>query len=314
MHLIETFKKQGGWRLLRQYWSGGAFFTAVGQLLLLGKSRTALEILRLAAQLKCKQKLERRYRHVLDQLDSEWVQHPGCASDKVWICWLQGMQQAPELVQRCYRSVQENLAKKKVILLTEENLFDYIELPDYIVRKWKNGQITHTHMTDLVRLELLIRHGGLWLDATVFCSGGEIPDYFFDSELFFFQCLKPGRDGHPAYVSSWLMQAKTNNKILSAVRALCHAYWRENDSMWDYFLLHDFLSIALERYAQQAQEIIPRDNAAPHALQLRLFEQYDERCWRAIKEQTPFHKLTYKFDPEKEGVQGTYYQVLFGGR
>ena len=72
-----------------------------------------MEILRLSAQLKCKQKLERRYRHVLDQLDSEWVQQTSRASDKVWICWLQGMQQAPELVQRCYRSVQENLAKKR---------------------------------------------------------------------------------------------------------------------------------------------------------------------------------------------------------
>ena len=58
MGLKQTFKNQGGMNLLRQYWRGGAFFTAIGQVILLGKSRTALEILRLSAQLKIKQKLK----------------------------------------------------------------------------------------------------------------------------------------------------------------------------------------------------------------------------------------------------------------
>ena len=100
-------------------------------------------------------------------------------------------------------------------------------------------------MTDLLRLELLITYGGLWLDATVLCTG-TAPEYFFDSDLFFFQTLKPGRDGHASYISSWLMEAKTNNKILMATRELCYEYWKTNNTMWDYFLLHDFMSIVLE--------------------------------------------------------------------
>ena len=55
MNLKETFKKQGGIKLLKQYWQGGALFTGIGQFLLLGKSRTALEILRLSTTLKTKQ-------------------------------------------------------------------------------------------------------------------------------------------------------------------------------------------------------------------------------------------------------------------
>ena len=60
MNLKETFKKQGGIKLLKQYWQGGALFTGIGQFLLLGKSRTALEILRLSTTLKTKQKLEKK--------------------------------------------------------------------------------------------------------------------------------------------------------------------------------------------------------------------------------------------------------------
>ncbi len=311
MDLKETLKKQGGMKLLEQYWRGSAFFTAVGGFLLLGKSRTALEILRLCATLKIKQKLERKYGECLERFDETWVEKEHSASNKVWICWFQGIENAPTIVQKCYRSVMENMPDKEIILITSENMSDYVKFPDHIMDKWEKGLITLTHMTDLLRLELLIKYGGLWLDATVFCSGKDIPDHMVGSDLFFFQCLKPGRDGHSSYISSWLMSAKSNNKILMATRALIYAYWKDHDTMWDYFLLHDFMSIVLDRYPEAWKKVVPRDNAAPHILLLRLFDPYDEQMWDAIRSQTPFHKMTYKFDAEQEKQLGTYYDVLF---
>lgn len=309
MNIKETFKKQGGIKLLKQYWYGGALFTGIGQFLLLGKSRTALEILRLSTTLKTKQKLERKYQWKLKEFDQSYIEKEHKASEIIWICWFQGMDNAPDLVKKCYQSVVENNPDKKVIVLTEENVNDYVTFPEYILTKWKKGIITHTHMTDLLRLELLITYGGLWLDATVLCTG-KAPEYFFDSDLFFFQTLKPGRDGHASYISSWLMEAKTNNKILMATRELCYEYWKNNNTMWDYFLLHDFMSIVLEKYEEEWKKIIPRDNATPHILLLRLFEEYDEETWNAIKNQTPFHKLTYKFDIEMLNKPKTYYGNL----
>lgn len=315
MDLRLVLKKQGGVKLLKQYWKSGAFFTAVSEFLLLGKSRTALEILRLSARLKTKQKLEKKYKKKLDVFDKaydESLLHE--QSNKVWVCWIQGMQDAPKLVQKCYQSLKENLTDREIILITSENIQQYAQLPEYIWKKWKSGQITHTHMTDLLRLDLLVRYGGMWVDATVLCTRRreEIPEYYFDSDLFLYQCLKPGRDGHAAYISSWLMSAKTNNKILMAVQYLCYEYWKEHKDMLDYFLLHDFISIVLERYPKEWQKIIPSDNATPHILLLRLFEQYDERLWGAVKEQVPFHKLSYKFEETQIEIPGTYYKVLFG--
>lgn len=313
-NLSEILEKQGGLELLKRYWKGGAFFTAASQFFLLGKSRTALEILRLSAGLKTKQKLEKKYRSRLQEFDSNYnTALPHETSNKVWICWFQGMEKAPGLIQKCYQSVKENMSEREIIALTVDNIKDYIDFPDYINEKWKSGVITHTHMTDLLRLELLIKYGGMWLDATVFCSGGEIAPYFFDSDLFFYQCLKPGRDGHSTYMSSWLMSAKTNNKILMAVRYLCYEYWKEYDSMVDYFLFHDFMSIVLDYYPKDWSKIVPRDNATPHELLLRLFEPYDEDIWVAIKGQTPFHKLSYKYEKEKEIMQNTYYSRIIGG-
>lgn len=310
MKLKQIFEKQGGMNLLKRYWNGGAFFTAVGEFLLLGKSRTALEILSLAASLKIKQKLENKYKKYLIRFDEKYEETEHKGSNKIWICWFQGINEAPDIVKKCIESIEKNNPNKEVVIITSSNLHDYVEFPKFIEEKWKSGVITHTHMTDLLRLELLIRYGGTWIDATVFCSSSNIPSYFFDSDLFFYQLLKPGRDGNGIYLSSWFMSAKTNNKILMATRELCYEYWKDNDTMLDYFLLHDFLSIVLEYYPDDWKRIIPRDNAAPHILLLRLFDQYDEQLWQAIKAQTPFHKLTYKFDADKENLANTFYDVL----
>lgn len=311
MGIKELFIKQGGLKLIRQYLQGGSFFTAAGEFFLLGKSRTALEILRLSTQLKVKQKLYKNYIRKLEIFDNWYdknLLHE--SSNKIWICWFQGIENAPDLVRKCYKSIIENVIDKEIIVITKENIFEYVEFPKFILDKWNRGIITHTHMTDLLRLELLIRYGGMWLDATVFCSGNNIPNYYFDSDIFFYQCLKPGRDGHASYISSWLISAKTNNKILMATQYLCYEYWKKHNSMIDYFLLHDFMSIVLDYYSEDWKNVIPRDNAAPHILLLRLFEQYDERTWESIKEQTCFHKLSYKFDRKKAEDKGTYYREV----
>lgn len=312
MELKETFRKQGGMKLMKQYWKSGALFTAVNQFLVLGRSRTALELLRLSVELKTKQKLERKYRDKLEQFNNEYKDAEHKSSDKVWVCWFQGMDNAPELVQQCYKSLQNNLTDREIVLITEENMFQYVSFPDYIVKKWRSGVITHTHMTDLLRIELLIKHGGMWVDATVFCSGkGEnIPKYYFNSDLFFYQTLKPGRDGHSSYFSSWLISSKSNNKILSAVQYLLYEYWKENKDIVDYFLLHDFMAIVLDRYENEWKRVIPVDNAMPHVLLLRLFDNYDEEIWTAIKMQTPFHKLSYKFEDDKMKLKNTYYSEI----
>lgn len=312
MNLIQTLKKQGGIELLCRYWRGGAFFTAVGELLLLGKSKTALEILRLSAQLKTKKKLYRQYRHELEKYNTSYNENAHNVSNKIWFCWFQGLEVAPEVVKMCYKSLKKNLRHKEIVVITSENYSEYVDFPDYIIEKWKKNIITNTHMTDLLRLELLIKYGGMWVDATVLCSCSEeeIPSFFFDSDLFLFQCLKPGRDGNSTYISSWLMSAKTNNKILMATRHLCYEYWKKNTKMVDYFLLHDFLSIVLDFYPEEWGKIVPFDNATPHLLQLRLFDPYDERMWLAIKKQTPFHKLSYKFDNEQFKRKETYYDNI----
>lgn len=88
----------------------------------------------------------------------------------IWVCWLQGEENAPPLVRRCIASIRQHAGKHPVHVLTEENLPSYIDLPSIIWKKRKEGKIQSANFSDVVRMALIYRYGGLWLDATIFCS------------------------------------------------------------------------------------------------------------------------------------------------
>lgn len=305
---IAIFNKVGGMEVLRQYWRSHVLLFALVQTALLGFRKKALEIVRLAVNNRVLCKLRKKNRRFIN--DYQAPELPRQRSNKVWVCWLQGMENAPDLVQKCYASLQDNLTDREIVLLTEDNYRDYVNFPEYIQHKIDSGVITRTHFSDLLRLELLLNHGGTWIDATVFCSGGEIPAYMLDSDLFLFQTLKPGLDGHPTCISSWFMTACTNHPILALCRALLYRYWEKHSKMVDYFLLHDFFQLSIEKYSDLWKNVVPFPNSVPHILLLRLFERYDETVWNAVKAQTPFHKLTYKFSAAQTQKTDTYYRML----
>lgn len=99
------------------------------------------------------------------------------------------MEHAPKMVQYCFQSLKSNLRDKRIILITEDNYKEYVQFPTYILEKYEKGCFSKTHLSDLLRLELLIKYGGTWIDATVWCSSPIYPDYLFDSDLLCFRIL-----------------------------------------------------------------------------------------------------------------------------
>ena len=58
----------------------------------------------------------------------------------IWIFWMQGMEHAPRLVRICHDSICRNKPEGyDLIVLSAENLREYIELPEYIWDKYKKG-------------------------------------------------------------------------------------------------------------------------------------------------------------------------------
>lgn len=307
---IQLFNKVGGWQVLRQYAHAHVLGYALIQALMCGFSKKGLEILRLAVENKILCRLRRKYRKFITRYLQDYTPRPREHSNKVWVCWFQGMDSAPKVVQRCYRALQTQLPDRQIILITEENYRQYVTFPEHIEKKAQQGIIPKAQFSDLLRLELLLRYGGTWIDATVFCSGGQIPSYMLGADLFLFQTLKPGLDGHAAAISNWFITSCTAHPILELTQQLLYDYWKHHNSLVDYFIFHDFFQLAIEAFPEEWSKVVPFSNATPHILLLRLFEPFDPQIWEGIRQMTPFHKLTYKFSQEDAETAGTYYREL----
>lgn len=228
----------------------------------------------------------------------------------IWVCWLQGMENAPEIVKQCVASVKRYMPNYEVRVLTADNIFDYVTLPEYIVRKYKNGTITFTHFSDILRTALLVQHGGIWLDATVLLTDS-IPAEMTDASLFFLQ--KSVLSSTPHAGSSWFIAAHKGNAVLQRVLDVLCVYWKHENILRDYYLFHLFIYLILTKNEQGKEAIreMPYvSNADAHILQFRLFEDFNDAHWRQICSRSAIHKLTWKFNHneplDKEGTNYDY--------
>ena len=285
------------------------FFPLTMGTIFLGRDRKALELVRLIVRYKLMKKLRKENAPIIKEFLSTRKSFEKKRSNKVWICWMQGLENAPELVQQCVSSIQENLPDRDIVLITEENYSQYVEFPEYIVEKYTKGIISSTHFSDLLRLELLTRYGGTWIDSTVYCTSSNIPDYMLDSNLFVFQGLKP-IDGHVMQISNWFITSETHNELLELTKHLLYKYWEKFDYVKDYFIFHLMFQLAIETYPEGWKEVFPASNTLSHILLLNLFDDFNQTWWDNLLLTTPFHKLTYKFDESETMKDGTYYKKI----
>lgn len=215
-------------------------------------------------------------------------------SDIIWVCWLQGIENAPNIVQGCYRNLLKNAENRKVILITEDNMFEYVQFPDYIIEKYKKGYISKTHFSDLLRTELLVKYGGIWVDSTVLLTD-RIPQILFERPLFLFS-QESFCDSRHFYYNNWFIVAQKNNRILRAVRSLLFEYYKDNDYLIDYFLWHICMILVAEKYEDDINNILGIADVDSHFLQFNFDKKFDQHYWSYLTNKTTIHKLTYKLN------------------
>ena len=68
--------------------------------------------------------------------------------------------------------------------ITEKNYKDYVNMPDYIIRKQQSGEIDLTHFSDILRMMLLARHGGIWMDSTLLIPSKHLGTFIHPEDKF----------------------------------------------------------------------------------------------------------------------------------
>ena len=99
---------------------------------------------------RCYYKLEKKYKKYLDRITINDIESN--KSKYVWICWFQGIENAPDIVKKCYESIVKQFGKEKdIVVITDENYNKFVDIPEYIIEKYKKGIITPTHFSEIGR-------------------------------------------------------------------------------------------------------------------------------------------------------------------
>lgn len=248
----------------------------------------------------------RRYLRVLS--DKSELPPAKCADKKIWICWLQGEEKAPEVVKKCLDSIRRYRGNYEVVVVDDKSIPQYADIPDYIYEKRKKGYITNTEFSDLLRLALLVQNGGIWIDATVFLTQ-PLPEEILEADFFAFHCRSHLKS------NNWFIKAERRNPLLDNMRRLMFEYWQHENHMLNYFLYHLFFDLMTETDAESKvlwNKVPVMYDDVCYGLEHNFFTPFDEVLWQKIKEETTIHKLTYKYD-KKRDVGGTFLEHFLAG-
>ena len=168
----------------------------------------------------------------------------------------------------------------------------WIDIPEVI--KLKRSQMSAVHFSDVLRLLLLRKYGGVWIDATVLLTGK--PEWFPNEEFF---CFTRNRD--PRILATWWIEARSHSYLLNGRLDLLLCFWEEHESVADYFLMHhifESLYFLNDDFRTQWDSVTFRPADPPHLLQSALSLQYSPEEFQAILWETNVHKLTWKITEE----------------
>jgi len=140
----------------------------------------------------------------------------------IWFMWLQGLDNAPLLVKKCYASWKKHNPDWNLVLLDEDSINQYIDLQSLGIQ---TESIIKQAFSDLVRINLLARHGGVWVDATCFCQISL--DTWLDEYAAsgFFAFYKPAKD---RWIASWFLASAPGCHLVMKWRDESNEYWRDN--------------------------------------------------------------------------------------
>lgn len=160
----------------------------------------------------------------------------------IWVCWWTGLENAPLLIKQCVKSIRKNAGSHEVHIITKDNYKDYLEIPDYIIEKVEQKKMCLANFSDYLRVSLLEKYGGLWLDATIYIPS-RLPEMIFERELY--TCKSPGVTG---FVSngrwtSYCIGGWKGNLLFKIAKECFEKYWSSEEYSIDYLLVDYVFSL-----------------------------------------------------------------------
>lgn len=223
-------------------------------------------------------------------------------TDKVWTMWLQD--DMPDICKICIGSIKKFYPD--VVLISENNLKDYIDIPDYIYNMYNSGKMRACHFLDYVRMCLLDKYGETWIDATCFLTQ-KIPQHILDSDF----CIL--HDPFKKDVSNYFIHSSAGNYLVKCLRIFLEQYWKVTPKAIGYFFFHKFLKF-ISDFDKKSFAIY---NSMPLCFNLNtklmhivINKRFDKDLFDWLCQTSFLHKLTYKHVESQSNPNSLYNYLI----
>lgn len=226
-----------------------------------------------------------------------WFGTGGVVPKIIWMLWLQGWENAPSIAHISLDSWARRNPGWRLEALTLDSLPKFLHVS--MIEEFTRSPKPPEALANLIRIELLYQHGGVWADATTICA---VPLDQWLAEAMpndFFAFSKPGPD---RMLSNWFLAASKGSQIISDWRREGREYWNGRTERDAYFWHHRCFSSAYEKSAafRALWDESPKLAAAnrfhfgPNSLELLAPPEPDIEALLAAPP-VPVFKLTHKF-------------------
>ena len=234
----------------------------------------------------------------------------------IWVCWLQGEDQMPELNQLCVESIKRNAGKHPVIFLSERNIPEYLDIPQCVSDAYLSGRIKPAIYADYVRCALLYRYGGLWLDSTILLTK-PLGEEWFQSAFMSVRMQEEDNKSVSRYRwATFCLGSVPGSPFFCKVEQMFRSYFEEVERNVDYLMIDYFFDLLCQKDPGILALVnqVPESNPALHKLRFLLNEAYDPSKMAAMEETTSIFKLSYKMDLVEYGECGQTFWGYLKGR
>lgn len=216
-------------------------------------------------------------------------------SGAIWFCWLQGERKMPATVQTCLKALKHHANGHPIIIISLDNYFKYISLPNYIIDRYETGKIGNAHFADIIRTCLLYEHGGTWIDSTILITK-DLPNEIFLSPfysckfendlLFITQCKW----------SNFFLCSQKGSAVFAFTRMLFFEYIKNESRFIDYFLMDYIMYLGYITHSEIRNSIdqLHTNNVNIHMLSPIINNSFNPLKWQELIQDTYLFKLSWK--------------------
>lgn len=161
----------------------------------------------------------------------------------IWVYW-NDERYMPSMVMSCIQRIRDNANGHKVIIITKDNVTDYLDFDPVVWRKWREGKITPTHFSDFVRAGLLLKYGGVYMDSTILLTQ-PLPAYVTESDYYTNHLPSVNHTNvSGGRWSSFFQACHKDCLLMQVVLEIFTEYWKRYDALADYVLIDYAMNLA----------------------------------------------------------------------